>query len=743
MSTIRSSFSQHNMFSLCKKCWLWAYVLKIPQCVQDMCYANAGTVIHKCMDKYYTEKCDVQTIKDHFNMMWDKFYLSSSSIKHKKDEYWVMCLNGMQLNLPLTSVELKIFYPEVVAYLDGVDTVNDKIIDWKTSTRSEENEHEYRLQLRLYAWLYFKKFGRIPKECSIIYMKYSGTKSVMSFNFTEQDIQEAEKWFYDILNEMQYYTDNPDKIPPFNTNYFFSPYKNMWGCEDSEKIKFVLHVHGNHLQLEGAITPLLEKGIIKKFSYELKDAYFIKKRLEKFLNKMGKDEKEKYLLSKTTVKFWNSKNKALPIGFRDSLLKTLQDYAEYKKLQLDLNITDHRTFDNTIVEMPEQFVNGRVLRDYQVEAVDKFLRNKVGILELATGSGKTECSIEVIRRLRMRTLFIVDKVELMKQTMKRIQDCLGYFPGQIGQGIEDIKDITVATIQTLNKNPLKYQNYLSTVRFVIFDETHKVASNSYVKISKYLVNTEYRLGLSGTAWRDDGNDMMLTAVTGNIIHAVNSKFLIDKGYLIKPKIMFIKNYIPKHELTLLEQQCKDEIRNLENSKRKGLINETVEISDREKYGIYYNKFIYNLPHRNNKIIETVNKHRDKKVLILTKLVDHGVQLQNNLKDSKHLHGETPKQEREQIMKDFKEGNLNILISTVSIWSEGLDMPSLQVIINVSANKGDIKSIQMLGRVLRQLEGKSNATYIDFWDEPQFLIKASMSRRKAFLKQGHDVEITEI
>ena len=727
MEKYRSSFSQHNTYEHCKRWWYFLKVKNIPV-ISDMCHADAGNVVHECLQTYYNNKeITLDIIKQSFEQKWKHKKLDISKIKHKKDNFWVMTLDGINLNKEITTTEMKIYYPEIVMYLDGVNTLGHEIYDWKTSSqRNEENEREYKKQGLTYAWGYKRKFGVVPNKVIFYYLALTNSKREYIIQPTEEDIQNTESRYNKILEEMQEIIQTkkmPEKCE--GHCHVFCPYKDI--CESSEQqIKFTLHIYGNYIKLDGPVTPLLEKGIIKKFSYELKDAFFIKKR---------------YAQANTTINFWNSHSRSLPIGFRDGLLKTLQDYSEHKKLQLDLCIEEHREFDNTKVDMPEEFINGRKLRDYQSEAVEVYLRKKIGILELATGAGKTECAIELIRRLKCKTLFIVDKTELMKQTIERIKSCLGIDVGQIGSGVHNVKDITVATIQTLTKNPEQYKEYLNSVRFVIFDETHKVASASYVKISKYLIGTEYRLGLSGTAWRNDGNDMQIHGVTGNIIHAVDSKFLIEKGFLVKPKIIFIKDYIDKEELKTLDNDCKIEIKKLEDEKRTELINEDVELSDREKYGIYYNKFIHNGVKRNTKILDLIHKHKENKVLILTKLVDHGKQLQDTLGDiSKHLYGETSKQEREQIMEEFQKGNLNVLISTIGIWSEGLDMPSLQTIINVSGNKGDIKTIQVLGRILRILEGKVEATYIDFWDDSQYCRSASKSRFKALKNQGHIVEV---
>jgi hypothetical protein len=43
-----------------------------------------------------------------------------------------------------------ILFDDVVAYLDRVHTGNDEIHDWKSSTRSIDNEKEYTDQMNFY-----------------------------------------------------------------------------------------------------------------------------------------------------------------------------------------------------------------------------------------------------------------------------------------------------------------------------------------------------------------------------------------------------------------------------------------------------------------------------------------------------------------------------------------------------------------------------------------------------------------
>ena len=705
-----TSFSQNNVFDGCPRQWYYSYIKKIPA-ISDMCYANAGSAIHKCLQRWYNgEEKSIDTLKQTFNNFWKSYKLDESKIKHKKDLYWLMILNGRDLELEITSTELKIMNSDAVAYLDIVNTKKDKIVDWKSSTRSKENEVEYKKQLTFYSYLYKLKFGRMPKEATVYYLKYNGSKGEYTINPTDKDIQEIEEWHYNIRIQMGKVIEDGrnGKQPPMVENCgFWCPYKNL--CNDNEDcLKFTLHNVGNYIQLDGPVTGLLHKGIMKNFSYELKDAYFIKKAKP---------------MAKTTVDFWIPNKRLLPMGFRKRLLEVLERYRLYRKKEMSINVEEHRQFNELQIKMPEKFVNGRELRGYQDEAVIKFKRQKVGVLEIGTGGGKTEIAIEILRQLQMKTLFIVDKIELLRQTKERIEDCLGIEVGQIGGGVDDIKNITVATVQSLTKHVTKYSKYLQGIRFCIFDETHKVAAKSYWKLSNHLTNTEYRLGISGTAFRDDGNDMMIEGVTGNIIYHLSSKKLIDEGWLIRPKIIFIKDYMKPERETEIEQGC-----------LKGLINET------PSYTNFYKGFISENIDRNRRITHLAITNNDKKILILTKLVDHGVKLSELIPNSCHLYGGTNKKDRKLMFDSFVKGDTKVLISTISIFSEGIDLPALDMVINAAANVGDIKTIQILGRVLRTLEGKKDAYYYDFIDYNDFFKGASRARKNALYKQGHYIEV---
>jgi len=681
------------MFETCKRWWFYSKVLRIPA-VQDLTYAHAGTAIHNTLEKFYKGEIKaIPHLRAHFDMEWARNNLGNSKISLKKEQYWLMVVEGINKDIKPTDLEMCLSFPEVIAYLDVVDTKNHIIADWKSSTRSPLNEVSYKKQIMLYAWLYYKKYHTIPTKVIVYYLKYNGSNGELSFVPNNSDMLAADKWFYDLYKEMLDVTVGgkvPDKCETCSP---WCPYGDR--CEQEGRLDYKIVINNDILKIEGKMTNVLSEHIDKSFSYELKNAFFIKKTRP---------------MANTTVRFWNLRLRLLPIGFLHRIHKILEDYIKFKKLDGNITIVDNRTFLDKTIELPDK-LNGITMRDYQEEAVKIALDKKIGCLQCCTGSGKSSIAAEITRKLAYRTLFIVDKIELLNQMKNNYKKLLGIDVGVIGGGEDKLGHITVATIQSLVKNKEKYANYLNTVRVLFIDEGHHASSQSYIQLSKYLKNTEYRLMLTGTYKREDGNEMKMWAVGGNIIYNMPADKLIERGFLEKPIIKFLEYNAIKYLDTAFESE--------------------------DKYAEYYKKGIVNNPIRNSLIVDIVKKNPDKKTLILVKLIEHGDLLEMMIPNSKYLHGSTKKSERKEIFDEFINGDRNILISTINIAAEGLDIPALNVVINAAGNKSDIKTIQVLGRVIRKLKGKT-AQYIDFNDRFKFLDKASYGRILALRREGHDV-----
>jgi len=703
---VKLSYSSISTFLSCKR---WYYLNKIEKLrvPQDTKYMDRGTVVHKVLEDYFTKNLPLEELKMLFNEEWDKYSLDLK-MAGKKDETWLMVVNGMNIDMKPTDCEYKFEFedPEYLGFADVMNKDTHEIGDFKTSSKAS---NDYRNQMKYYAWAYHKDFKTLPTT-KVFFLK---PNSVIDYNFKEEEVKEVEQ---EIREANEFIEKNRDNKKAFikcreegKECGVFCPYKELCDGEDNA-ITFELGLFGSRIYFNSPLPEIVRQAINKKFSYELKNSFFIK---------------QKAPWARTKVEFF-ARN-SLPIGFLDGLKKTLTDYGEYIKKTPRIVVKDSRVFDTTKIVTPEKLI-GFDLREYQLDSLEEFYKNKIAILEIATSGGKSVIFAEAIRKLGYKTLILVNRKELLYQHKELLEKALGKDIGVIGDGELDIKDVTVGMIQTIwskVKDPETssgMRDYLASVRIGIFDEIQGIGNNNeYTKIINSMVGTEYRMGLSGTARRTDGDDMWLEASCGKVKYKLSADKLIEKDFIMKPNINFL-NY------EILSEEVEDKKRRCEL----GLINETTN------YHKIYEEFIVLGKDRNKKIVELVDGKRQ--TLILVKLVSHGELLSKEL-GVPYISGETKKEDRKKYLDEFKEGKIKTLIGTLSIFAEGLNITNLEVLINAAANKSDIKTIQSLGRLMRKHEGKKEVAYYDFIDEDMWVLKkASLERMKSFRKEKHKVGV---
>jgi superfamily II DNA or RNA helicase/ribosomal protein S27AE len=341
---------------------------------------------------------------------------------------------------------------------------------------------------------------------------------------------------------------------------------------------------------------------------------------------------------------------------------------------------------------------GPMMRKHQDEAITKTLTKlKEGrgvILEMSTGSGKTTTALNILQQLKVNTLILVHKKNLMEQWENAIKTTLNWNPDLFGDNQKDLGPITIGMIQSISKtNNFPFHMF----NFMIADECHHVpAESTYNLIMKS--DAYYKLGLSATPTREDGNEMKMFAAIGQIIKVSSIKELIKLGILAKPTIEII-NAPPGNSGSTYAESVKNQI--VMNEPRNRLIAQKA----------------YELRRKGLSILITVTQIR------------HGKTLEAMIKGSKFIHGKTKKEERQQAMKDFENGELNIMIST--LLNEGSDIPTLDAIIMASGGKSEGAQIQKVGRALRTTKDKKTALIIDIVDSGKWLRDHAQGRIKLY------------
>ncbi|MHC1624660.1 MAG: DEAD/DEAH box helicase [Methermicoccaceae archaeon] len=181
--------------------------------------------------------------------------------------------------------------------------------------------------------------------------------------------------------------------------------------------------------------------------------------------------------------------------------------------------------------------DGIKLRDYQKRAWDEFLkRGAIGIF-WSFGAGKSLFGIYALARIKGRKLVVVPTRTLVEQWTNRIKK---YIP-------EYADEIEVVTYHSYHK--VANKKYMLT----IFDEVHHLPANTYIRLAT--IRTKYRIGLSGSPFREDGRESYIFALTGFPV-GISWDELLDKKVVTEPVFKVYLVSSEKEKLKKLEELLK-------------------------------------------------------------------------------------------------------------------------------------------------------------------------------------------
>ena len=148
---------------------------------------------------------------------------------------------------------------------------------------------------------------------------------------------------------------------------------------------------------------------------------------------------------------------------------------ELKKHGYIVEVCDETNIRPTPVEVDDVELNGidkDRFREVQLPLLQNMLRLGRGSLRLATGGGKTEIMAGVAKVLKdKKVLIVVHRVELLQQTLERLEKRLGEPIGQISSKGVDLQRVTVGMVLTIWNKRQVLRDYLKNqVKVVISDE---------------------------------------------------------------------------------------------------------------------------------------------------------------------------------------------------------------------------------------------------------------------------------
>ena len=460
--------------------------------------------------------------------------------------------------------------------------------------------------------------------------------------------------------------------------------------------------------------------------------------ITKKLNKKILDEISSYApvskkeLKKEIAKFNKENNKTLGESISEENRKKLESLIRPK--------TTVTSMDELLEEKEDYLLVTEPKWEFQKIAREKFIAAKWGILEMATGTGKTRTALSIITQLINDNK--IDKIIIQmkgKDLITQWRDNIDkWLVSKIDRDVNLLEcSATLDELDSFNinfKNPeidlilirqSSLPNLLDQIKdmdqsrtIIIHDEVHDLFAQ---KISEKIIGKQnkfaYKLGLSATIkepYDTDREKMLFKEIQGSGNEAIYTYELIDA---IKDGVLVQSELIELH-YTLYEDE-KDEISKAQK-KYFASINAGVPKNEAEK--IRNMKVSDVRKNARNKIevfegeIEWLKK-KLKRSFIFADETDYGDKLLNII--TPHLNVKTHFQDADrENLKNFSDKKIECIIN-VQMLSQGIDIKNLNTIVLFATPQGR-QFIQRIGRVLRKdnENPKKIAIIIDFFDENQ-------------------------
>ena len=383
--------------------------------------------------------------------------------------------------------------------------------------------------------------------------------------------------------------------------------------------------------------------------------------------------------------------------WENPLFETFVSGRDDERLKAALSGVEHETIDYSILDLIKA-------HDYQDEVLEKLrLEREVfghyrNLVVAATGTGKTVIAAFDYKNFKEQSkranfLFIAHREEILKQSCRTFRAVLKDENfGDLWYGGVEPKEYThlFASKDILNNRLDDLDIAEDFFDYIIFDEVHHIAADSYRKILSRF-KPKILLGLTATPERMDGED-----ITKDFDGKISAEIRLDDALnnrLLAPFHYYgITDSVDLNTVTWRGgRYVISELSKIysENDLRTGLILRKIEEYLPNYYDVRALCFCVDVEHAKNMAAKFQLAGLKSAYLVS----DNGA-------------------ERVKWSRKLKEKKINYLF-VVDMFNEGVDIPEVDTILFLRPTESLTVFLQQFGRGLRKAEGKEFVTILDF------------------------------
>ena len=455
----------------------------------------------------------------------------------------------------------------------------------------------------------------------------------------------------------------------------------------------------------------------KHFSYEIPGARHMP------AVRLGRWDGRETFFSLAAQTYVNLLNEIIPILEKERYDIVLDDQRQYDLTQFEFESVAEDSYSHVSWPATHQAAGSAILlRDYQVTAINEFLRNPQSLQKLPTGSGKTLVCGALSHKCEKygRTIVIVPNKTLVNQTeedYKNLQLDVGVF---FGDRKEFGRTHTICTWQSLNillkntKNEsadITIQEFLKGVCCVIIDEVHGVRAKALRDLlTGVMSHIQIRWGLTGTIPKEDYDFRSLQVAIGEIVNSMQASDLQDAGVLANCHV-YIKQLVEHVEYKEYQTEL---------------------------------KYLLETKHRLQYLADLISEIGSTgNTLVLIDRVAPGKELVSMIPGSVFVSGATKTKARKEQYDEVTNESNKILVCTFGVASTGINIVEINNVVLVEPGKSFVRVIQSIGRGLRKSKDKDFVDIYDITSTCKFSKRHLTVRKKFYAESKYEYSVEKV
>lgn len=319
---------------------------------------------------------------------------------------------------------------------------------------------------------------------------------------------------------------------------------------------------------------------------------------------------------------------------------------------------------------------------------------------MPTGTGKTYLFTSIIKdciayyksqKKEINILVVAHRIELLDQiadSLNKYGIPCGFIQGTREQHLW--QRVQVGSILSLisDKNEMNVRR--CRFDFIIVDEAHHTLADSYKRLFQMFPEAK-KLGVTATPWRM--NHESFTSLYQKLITTpqvkwfIRNKLLADFDYVSVKPDSDIQKLVNSIDISISGDFVNDALSAaFDNQRIRSRLFDSFHKYAKDRKGIVY----------------AINKQHARNIAELYSSKGY---------KSVNIDCDTPKEERERLIFEFKAGKIQVLVN-VELFTEGFDCPDVSFVQLARPTRSLAMYLQQVGRGLRYVEGKEKTIFID-------------------------------